>query len=355
MAKKNLSDRISKQMASIENAASKSKTLQMEITEETKVDDIKGDDAKRLKTLKDTDLVDDPINADLYGDEEDRDLVEAMKIYGFQGILIAYPMGNGKYMIESGHRRRNAARKAGLTSFPVYITDPPKTEWERALRLMTHNLHGRKEKPSRNAKIIHALYNAHKQELQSRKENAGEHDSVDDNPSENINKLIAMDMGLSSSAVDRYKAFGKLIPELQELGDSGEYSWTELCWANTLTKEKQMSLYNDIVERANNAGSSYVTRPWINDQIKRKKAEMTAEKLGEISNTYSTIQEPKAKPAEPRRYGAKTVMKSTDALVTILSSPTSFKQSEVGEIRASLTKLRNQLDKVMEELDKIPQ
>ena len=37
-----------------------------------------------------------------------------MKEYGFQGVILAYPIEGGKYRIESGHRRRLAARKAGI-------------------------------------------------------------------------------------------------------------------------------------------------------------------------------------------------------------------------------------------------
>ena len=49
-----------------------------------------------------------------YGEYEVEELSEIMKNRGFQGVILAYPVGDGKYMIEAGHRRRYAAKKAGF-------------------------------------------------------------------------------------------------------------------------------------------------------------------------------------------------------------------------------------------------
>lgn len=344
MAKKNMADRIAKQLESMEFAATTSSNLQQSISEETRVEDLSEDDAKRVVELTDLQLIDDPLNSKYYGDEEDNtDLIEAMKRYGFQGLILAYPIGDGKYMIESGHRRRTAARKAGLKKYRTYITNPPKAEWEHVMRLFTHNLHSRKEKISRNALIAQGLYEAHEQEIKERKESGefrrGEID--------NINELVSMDMGVSKPTVERYRAYGKLIPDLQKIGDQGIGSWSELSTASVLDNDRQMRLYEQIIDKSARAGYDSVTRPWLHDAIKILKADAAADAIGIASGNESV----KVRTPQVRTYGAKAVLKGSDALISMLSSPTVFKEREKAEVKASLKKLRQELDKMLDQLD----
>ena len=47
----------------------------------------------KLRFLKDEYLVDDPDNITIYGSEYEIDnLAEVMKEYGFQGVILAYPI-----------------------------------------------------------------------------------------------------------------------------------------------------------------------------------------------------------------------------------------------------------------------
>ena len=57
--------------------------------------------------LTDEQLLDDPENEETYGEYDVQQLAEEMKHAGFQGVILAYPYED-KYMIESGHRRREA-------------------------------------------------------------------------------------------------------------------------------------------------------------------------------------------------------------------------------------------------------
>lgn len=339
MAKKTLSESVAKQLLSVERAASAAATFQTEVTEETKVSELGPEAASKITKLPDFMLLDDPSNRALYGDDPDDDLVESMKRYGFQGLIIAYPDpdGTGKYVIESGHRRRAAAKKAGLAEYDVYVTQPPASDWERTIRLVTHNLHGRKEKPSVCARVAAALFDAHSKEL-AEKRAAGT--AAPDEP-DNVNELVALDMGTSRATVERYRAFGKLADQLRALGDSGECSWSELAGAATLDVGRQRALAEAIRERAGEKGSENVTRAWLREKIREEKARMRMEEAGGAA----PAERPRsAVSPQVRTYGAKAVVKGTEALASMLASPTSFKEEEKYAVKASLTKLKAAID-----------
>ena len=116
-------------------------------------------------------LIYDRDNEKYYGeitDESIQDMALDMSTDGFKGVIMAYPVmvdGQRKYQIESGHRRYTAAKCAGITEIPTIITEPPKTDSERIIRLIKMNLHGRPDlSPTKKAKIIEALMSAHKEE-----------------------------------------------------------------------------------------------------------------------------------------------------------------------------------------------
>src|SRR4051794_8006445 len=52
-------------------------------------------------------------------------LTEVIGAQGFQGVLVArlHPTQPGRYQLGFGHRRRNAARDAGLRTVPVQVRD----------------------------------------------------------------------------------------------------------------------------------------------------------------------------------------------------------------------------------------
>lgn len=58
-------------------------------------------------------------------DENLDELAGVIKTQGFQGVLVARPDGANKgfYQLTAGHRRREAARRAGLTTLPVVVRE----------------------------------------------------------------------------------------------------------------------------------------------------------------------------------------------------------------------------------------
>lgn len=263
--------------------AGRSEKFSSDITQDTDVKDLPDSQKVKLCFLKDEQLVDDPDNVTTYGSEYQIDnLAEVMKDYGFQGVILAYPIGDGKYRIESGHRRRLAGRKAGIKDFPVLETLPPKTEYERKRRLFGANLLARDTTPMITARVADNLYYTFKDEYEYKKANNLLEKDEDGNVIESgdIMKKVGVFMGMEVRTINKYRTLLKLNPQLQDMADSKEYSWTALVDAATLSSEKQDELASDIKNETNP-----VTKAWI---VKRcrdlKEEEISASQIEEIAD-----------------------------------------------------------------------
>ena len=265
-AKQNL--RRSSTMAMV---AQRSEKYSSDITQDMNTDDLTESQRVRLRFLRDQDLVDDPDNITVYGSEYQIDnLAEVMKEYGFQGVILAYPIEGGKYRIESGHRRRLAARKAGIETIPVLETVPPKTEYERKRRLFGANLLERDKNPIITARVADNLYYTFRDEYEYKKQNDLLDKDEDGNliESGDIIKKVSAFMGLDVRTITKYRTLLKLIPKLQEMAASKEYSWTALTDAVTLSDQKQEELVCDIQNEP-----EPVTKTWIIKKCRELKQE----------------------------------------------------------------------------------
>lgn len=268
--------------------AGRSEKFSSDITQDTDVKDLPDSQKVKLCFLKDEQLVDDPDNITTYGNEYQIDnLAEVMKEYGFQGVILAYPIGDGKFRIESGHRRRLAGRKAGIKEFPVLETLPPKTEYERKRRLFGANLLARDTTPMITARVADNLYFTFKDEYEYKKANDLLEKDEEGNVIESgdIMKKVGVFMGMEVRTINKYRTLLKLNPQLQDMADSKEYSWTALVDAATLSSKKQDELASNIRNE-----SEPVTKAWI---IKRcrdlKEEEISASLIEEsVSDTDST-------------------------------------------------------------------
>lgn len=265
-AKQNL--RRSSTMAMV---AQRSEKYSSDITQDMNTDELPESQKVKLRFLRDQDLVDDPDNITVYGSEYQIDnLAEVMKEYGFQGVILAYPIEGGKYRIESGHRRRLAARKAGIETIPVLETVPPKTEYERKRRLFGANLLERDKNPIITAKVADNLYYTFRDEYEYKREN----DLLDKDEAGNtiesgdIIKKVSGFMGLDVRTITKYRTLLKLIPKLQEMAASKEYSWTALTDAVTLSDQNQEELVCDIQNEP-----EPVTKTWIIKKCRELKQE----------------------------------------------------------------------------------
>lgn len=86
-------------------------------------------------------LLDNPYQPRSAVDEEGlQQLTLTIQDQGFQGVLVArpHPMQPEAYQLTAGHRRRDAARRAGLTSLPVVVKDF--TDQDMAILAVTENI-----------------------------------------------------------------------------------------------------------------------------------------------------------------------------------------------------------------------
>lgn len=339
-------------------AASKAKA--QELNKRKYADNLSLEDAKEFGTytiLNITQLVEDPLNREYYGDYETDLLANAMKSYGFKGIIYAYPY-EGKYRIESGHRTLDAAKKVPMTRVPVIVTEPPKTESERIRRLIYANLHRRKETPIIIANEAQALYESYDSDKQQALAN-GEPWGIE------LLALVANDLEISISQVTKYRQLLRLIPELQQLTDQGNYSWSALAAASQLDADTQKMLYFKIINTQKIKGDSYITRQWIEEQIKEfKKYKLNGNSSYQFDPNDLSLYSPELReellsgkeiePAKKRTRrvdSALWVKKSETALHTAFNNDAFLKDKKKPDVIQSLKEMRELIDSMLSKLE----
>ena len=103
-------------------------------------------------------LLDNPYQPRLEVNETSLDeLAEVIKQQGFQGVLVARRRhGPGdQYQLTAGHRRREAARRAGLRVLPVVVQDL--TDEEMVVRAITENIQREDLSPLEEGKIYQLM------------------------------------------------------------------------------------------------------------------------------------------------------------------------------------------------------
>lgn len=206
------------------------------------------------------DLVDDPDNEKIRGDYDDIDgLAQDIKANGWFGIIAVYPF-EGKYRIQSGHRRKYAAIKAGLDKVSCLIVPEPVNDFERRRSLGRSNLHSGNEGPMYWARTVQYLYDTYTDEAAS-------------NPlSEYISEAakweqISQDTEKSVANLKRYQQLLRLNPELQKMADSGDYAWSTLASASKLDPGQQSVLCQKLKMESKLHPGSSLTRAKLTELI----------------------------------------------------------------------------------------
>jgi ParB/RepB/Spo0J family partition protein len=86
-------------------------------------------------------------------DDSVEELASVIRAQGFQGVLVARPVPerSGYYQLTAGHRRREAARRAGMALLPVVVRDL--TEEEMVTLAITENIQREDLTPLEEGKI----------------------------------------------------------------------------------------------------------------------------------------------------------------------------------------------------------
>lgn len=113
-------------------------------------------------------IIDHPINASIYRDNFDDELVESVKANGVLSPIVVCKHPGGSYVCLSGHRRRQAAKLAGLTEVPCLMYREDLPEWQQVLIIVESNRQ-RAKTTEMLARETEALAKAKEQQAAARK------------------------------------------------------------------------------------------------------------------------------------------------------------------------------------------
>lgn len=194
----------------------------------------------------------------LYEGQQLSDMVESVKQFGILLPIILWHTEDGKYIILSGHNRRNAAQLAGLTKGPVIIRENL-THDEAVLIVTETNLRQRSFSDMSHSERAYCLaehYEAMKcqgkrtdllQEIERLLNPHGYEDS--DTSAEVQHRLksrdkIGQEYGLSRDKVAKYIRLANLVENLMERVDSGEIAFLaayDLSFVEDTAKQQQIA------------------------------------------------------------------------------------------------------------------
>jgi ParB-like chromosome segregation protein Spo0J len=113
-------------------------------------------------------IIDHPINSSIYRDNFDDELVESVKQNGVLSPIVVCRHPGGSYVCLSGHRRRQAAKLAGLTEVPCLLYREDLPEWQQVLIIVESNRQ-REKTTEMLARETEALAKAKEQQAAARK------------------------------------------------------------------------------------------------------------------------------------------------------------------------------------------
>lgn len=203
-----------------------------------------------VRIIDNENLVDNPYNKEDISFTDD--LVESITSIGFVDPIDVtdFNMEDGKYMILSGHRRRAAGVKAGITSFPCVIRHFDNEDYMKDFLLLANNYRNTDQDPL----LICKRFQAWKARLIEQ-------------GIRNYTAEAAKKLGLSDSQASRYDAFGRTIPEIQDLVAREVCGMTAVVKLAQLTEQEQGEIYNILVD-ASEKGSNRLSRDTVNTIIK---------------------------------------------------------------------------------------
>lgn len=200
---------------------------------------------------------------DIYSLENIDELTQNIIENGLIHNLVVKPLPDGSYVLISGHRRRLALIKAyeltGNDDFKnpeCKIRDDLSDDVDAEIALHKASLDDRvltgKEKSIRAKRLM---------ELYKIKKERGE--QVEGK----IRRLVAQDMDISESQVQRLINMDKLIPEFKEIIDEGKLSISTAERFSKLTRDDQLKAYKEI-NHQKASGKEKITRSEAENIIK---------------------------------------------------------------------------------------
>lgn len=164
------------------------------------------------------------------------ELVESIRVHGILSPLLARPKGEG-YELVSGHRRRLAAQKLGLSTVPVLVREM--TDDEAVILMVDSNLQRENLLPSEKAF-------AYKMKLEAMNRQGRRTDLTSTTvvPKFRSNEVIGKESGESRETVRRYIRLTNLVPPLLQMVDDGRIALSPAVELSYLTRDEQAELWN---------------------------------------------------------------------------------------------------------------
>lgn len=203
------------------------------------------------------------------------ELVESIRVHGILSPLLARPKGDG-YELVSGHRRRLAAQKLGLSTVPVLVREM--TDDEAVILMVDSNLQRENLLPSEKAF-------AYKMKLEAMK-HQGKSTSVQFAP-KLTTEQIGYEAGISKDVVKRYIRLTNLVPPLLQMVDDGRIAFSPAVELSYLTRDEQAELWDLI-------GQEDAT-PSLSQALRMKQLSREAKLTPEVLYAILTEEKPNQK------------------------------------------------------------
>ena len=208
------------------------------------------------------------------------ELVESVRVHGILTPLLARPKGEG-YELVSGHRRRLAAQKLGLSTVPVLVREM--TDDEAVILMVDSNLQRENLLPSEKAFAYKMKLEAMKRQAGRPKENGGQvgHHFSTRKTRDGISNED------SGRTIQRYIRLTNLVPPLLQMVDDGRIALSPAVELSYLTRDEQAELW-DLIGRED-------ATPSLSQALRIKQLSRAAKLTPEVLYAILTEEKPNQK------------------------------------------------------------
>lgn len=203
------------------------------------------------------------------------ELTESIRVHGILSPLLARPKGEG-YELVSGHRRRLAAQKLGLSTVPVLVREM--TDDEAVVLMVDSNLQRENLLPSEKAFAYKMKLEAMKRQGKATSGQLVQKLSVE---------KVADEANENYKTVQRYIRLTNLVPPLLQMVDDGRIALSPAVELSYLTRDEQAELWDLI-------GQEDAT-PSLSQALRMKQLSREAKLTPEILYAILTEEKPNQK------------------------------------------------------------
>ena len=227
-----------------------------------------------IKMVADSDLYNYPKN---YEDIDDTaDIENSIRELGFTDPIEATTFGQpeGKYMIVSGHRRRKAGKRSGISIFPCVIKS-----FSNEIDVHNYVLLSNSQRDSAKDPLLFSKrYKMHEEYLKSREFKG------------NVREEIAKRLGISVQQADRYSAMNKVIEPVWDMIRRGIVGMSSVLPMATYTLDEQVEIFGMMEKHISLGGAltRETTRSLI-DGYKTSKISPSPEEVFQVPSKKKTV------------------------------------------------------------------